>query len=69
MSNDNWHGISQTIKTLPNLRSAKAVTLICVVVLEGAGKSPEDPFREVTYYYDMDGNLVAKQDPCKENHQ
>ena len=29
----------------------------------GAGEAPDDPVREITQYWDMDGNLLWEEDP------
>lgn len=53
-------------KTIEAMFPPKKDEIIRVVTIDGSGKSPDAPCREVSYYYDMDGNLVFKQDPCKE---
>lgn len=47
---------------LPHMRSARTVTLLEVVVCEGAG-TPGNVVREVTYYFTADGGCVGLSDP------
>lgn len=42
--------------------SAKAIVMIKTISICGAG-TKEDPVREITQYWDLDGNLVATIDP------
>ena len=42
----------------------KVVTLIRTsLTLRGDGKSEETPFRKVTQYWDLEGNLIFEIDP------
>jgi hypothetical protein len=43
------------------IRSCERVTLTRIVVVEGRGV-PDDPMREVTYFYDDDGHCVVRRD-------
>lgn len=52
------------LKTQPRVRDVRIQELIIVEVLEGKGTS-ESPARRVKYVYDMEGQLVAMDDPCK----
>ena len=56
------------LKRQPRVRSAHTVTLIQVTSVEGAHDQTEDGdvFREVNYYYLLDGTLIARIDPWPE---
>ncbi len=43
-------------------RSSKVIRVIETVVCEGDGSS-ENVYRAVSYYHDLDGNLLATYDP------
>lgn len=51
-----------TPPVLPNMRSARTVTLIEVVVLEGEG-TQEAVAQEVTYFFTLEGKQVAQSSP------
>ena len=42
--------------------SAKAVIMIKTISICGAG-TEEDPVREITQYWDLEGNLLIEKDP------
>jgi hypothetical protein len=45
-----------------NFRGAKIVKVIRLEINEGEGKS-DDPVRRVVYWLDLDGNIIAHDDP------
>lgn len=44
------------------VRSCERVTVTKFVIVEGSGHGEGDPVREVMYFYDDDGVLIAKRD-------
>lgn len=46
-----------------NLQQAKVIQVIKTVVLKGAGIE-SDPYRDVTMYWSLNGDLLAICDPC-----
>ncbi len=51
---------------LPGCRTCDRVTVTRVVVLEGKGVVG-DPAREVIYFFDDNGNRIARRDHWEEN--
>lgn len=51
------HGIPQS-----PVRKVKVITVIEIKAIAGEGTS-DDPTRNITQYWDMDGNLLAVADP------
>jgi hypothetical protein len=49
-----------------NVDSVKAITVIEVVAIRGAGKDSSDPVRAVREYWSLDGELLAERDPLVE---
>ena len=47
---------------LSRLHSVRMRRVMEIVVAEGTGTAPDDPIREVTYYYDLEGNYLAHHD-------
>ena len=45
-----------------NIRGARVIQVVQVVSCEGKG-TPEDPSREVVFYYGLDGKILALHDP------
>lgn len=45
--------------------SARVIQVIETKSLRGTG-TEKDLYREVTQYWDFDGNLLAENDPCEE---
>lgn len=43
--------------------SAELVTVIKTIALRGSGK-PNDGYRQVTQYWDINGDFLAENDPC-----
>lgn len=46
------------------VRKAEIVQVIRIVHLVGAGEDLDDPVREMTEYWTMDGECLVRQDPC-----
>lgn len=45
------------------IRSVERVTVTRIVTVEGLGASENSVVREVTTYFDDDGNLIGRLDP------
>jgi len=54
-------------KTEP-VREVKEISIIMVTVLRGAGVEG-DPYREVTQYWTLSGELIADKDSCREENE
>jgi hypothetical protein len=48
------------------IRSCERVTVTRVVVKEGDGNDMSSPVREVVYFYDDEGRLIARRDGWEE---
>lgn len=48
--------------------SARVISVIETVAVRGSEKSIVDQCRPVVQYWDFEGNLLAENDPCKENN-
>lgn len=46
-------------------RGSKVIQVIKTDILEGKG-TDEAPMRIVTYYYDLEGNLICRKDTVEE---
>lgn len=55
-------------RTSEYMRSCERATVTRVVLVEGIGQ-PDDPVREVSYWYDDDGWLIARRDGWEESQQ
>lgn len=49
--------------TVHPIRSVERVTVTRIVTREGLGADKSCPVREVTTYYDDEGNLIGRYDP------
>ena len=45
-----------------HIPAAEVRSLIVVTFLRGTGEGVDDPVRQVTAYYDLDGTLLAERD-------
>lgn len=52
------------LKTQPRVRNVRAEEVMVIEVLEGKG-TVESIARIVKYVYNMEGQLIAMDDPCK----
>lgn len=46
--------------------SARVISVIETTAVRGSGKSIDDQCRSIVQYWDFEGNLLAENDPCKE---
>lgn len=61
MNNIDMHNRAAVRDRVGCVRNCERVTLTMVTAVEGAGQNG-DPVREVMYFYDDDGWLVARRD-------
>jgi len=52
------------MKTIDNNKEVQVIKVIRTT-LERRGNGKDDPIRRIEQYWDMEGNLIIENDPCK----